>query len=164
MEIRQRVRDVVLEEGSALVKVSRVPDRPGIAARLFGAIAAAGIGVDMILQNASVQRTTDMAFTVKREDVAKVRQVLTPVLKEIGAGGLDVRDDVVKAEVVGTGILSDPSYVGHLFRALGSEHVNVLAIGTSEIRISCLIDKADRTKARKALNAAFQVTAAPERA
>lgn len=159
MEIRQRVREVLLEDGSVLVKISRVPDRPGIAARIFGAIAAAGVPVDMILQNASVQRSTDISFTLKEEDLVKTKSVLEGIVKEIGAAGLEVRDEIVKVQVVGTGILSDPSYVGSMFRALASEQVNVLAIGTSEIRITCLVSKADRTKAGHALHAAFQVAA-----
>ena len=159
MEIRQRVRDVVIENGWALLKINGVPDRPGVAARIFGAIAEAGIAVDLILQNAGVQRMTDISFTVRQAQLAPAEQTLRSLIAEVGAAGIVAHPDLAKVQLVGTGILSDPAYVGGMFRALADAGVNILAIGTSEIRISCLVAHADKEKAGAALHAAFRVAA-----
>lgn len=160
MEIRQRVREVHTEDGWALVKVLRVPDQPGIAARIFGTIAEAGVSVDIILQNASVNRMTDVSFTVRQEDVARAAACVKDVTSSIGAAGVETRERLAKVQIVGTGILSDPTIVGHMFRALADAQVNILAIATSEIRISCLIAQEERGRAEKALRAAFEATQA----
>ena len=160
MEIRQRVREVHTEDGWALVKVLRAPDQPGIAARIFAAIAEAGVSVDIILQNASVNRMTDVSFTVRQEDAARAVACLRDTVKDIGAAGVETRERLAKVQIVGTGILSDPTIVGHMFRALADAQVNILAIATSEIRISCLIAQEERGRAEKALRAAFEATQA----
>ncbi len=161
MEVRQRVQAVVVEDGWSLLKVDRVPDKPGIAAKIFGAVADLGVSVDLILQNASVQRMTDLSFTVSQSDVARVVDALGPVCAEIGAAGVEALNDLTKIELVGTGILSDPAYVGRMFRVLADAEVNILAIGTSEIRISCLIEQAAQSRAKQALDKAFQVSSEP---
>ena len=157
MEIRQRVREVLMDDGWALVKVNRVPDRPGISAGIFGAIAEAGISADLILQNASVERFTDVSFTVRQAEAARAVQCLEALHGQLGAEGVEAIEHLSKAEIVGTGILSDSSHVGLLFQALADAEVNVLAIGTSEVRISCLIHQGQRKRAEKALNVAFHV-------
>jgi aspartate kinase len=156
MEVRQRVREVVVEDGWALVKVIQVPDRPGVAAALFEKIAEAGLSVDLILQNASVERSTDMSFTVRQGDVAKAKACVGAVQDTIQAKAVEAQENLAKVQIVGTGILTDPTYVGRMFRALADARVNVLAIGTSEIKITCLIHAEDQRKARRALDAAFQ--------
>jgi aspartate kinase len=161
VEIRQRVQAVVVEDGWSMVKVDRVPDRPGIAAKIFAAVASVDVSVDLILQNASVERIVDLSFTVPQSDVARVMNALGPVSTEIEAAGVEALEDLTKVELVGTGILSDPAYVGRMFRVLADAKVNILAIGTSEIRITCLIEHAARSRAEKALNEAFQVNSKP---
>lgn len=156
MEIRQRVREVVVDDGWALVRVEGVPDRPGIAAQVFGKVAAAGIPVDLILQNASVERSTDLSFTVRSEHAERVLGLLREVQAQIGAHGVEALDRLAMIQLVGTGILSDPSSIGRLFRVLADANVNILAIGTSEVRITCLVKSEARERARKALHQAFQ--------
>ncbi|MBI3743220.1 MAG: ACT domain-containing protein [Chloroflexi bacterium] len=160
MEIRERVREVVVEDGWALIKVAGVPDQPGIAAKIFGRVAEAGLSVDLILQNASADRVTDVSFTVRQRDLARAKEPLAAVQQQIGARGVETLDDLTKLQLVGTGIMTDPAYVGRMFKVLADAGVNILAIGTSEIRISCLIKHGDAAKAQKALNAAFQTAAA----
>ena len=162
MEVRQRVREVVGEDGWALVRLTGVPDRPGVAALIFRAVADAGVSVDMILQNASVERVTDISFTLKAGKEAPVLKALLRKQDEIGAAAIDSIQDLAVVQLVGTGILTDPSYVGHMFRVLADAGVNVLAIGTSEVRISCLIDSEDKNRALKALNEAFQADPVPQ--
>ncbi len=157
MEVRQRVREVVAENGWSLIKIIRVPDRPGIAAAIFGRLAEQGISVDMILQNASVERSTDLSFTVRQEDAARARACIEAIRGAIQAHDVEALEDLAKVQIVGTGILTDPSYVGRMFRALGDARVNILAIGTSEVKITCLIRAEDRQRARRALDAAFHV-------
>ena len=157
MEVRQRVRDIRLEDGWALVKLARVPDKPGIAALIFSPIATAGISVDLILQNASVDRLTDVSFTVRHEDVEGAVRRLEAIQDGVEAAGIETMDGLTKIELVGTGIVSAPAHISGLFSALGEAGVNVIAIGTSEVRISCLIEEKDRKKASKALHAAFRI-------
>ena len=157
MEVRQRVREVVVEDGWALIKVSQVPDRPGIATQIFEAISAGNISVDMVLQNASVERSTDLSFTVKEADLEHAMRLLAPVREQIGAKEVDAIERLAKIELVGTGILSDPAYIGQLFQTLADADVNILAIGTSEIRISCLVEGRGKERAREALHRAFLV-------
>ena len=157
MEVRQRVRDIRLEDGWALIKLVRVPDKPGIAALIFSPIAGAGISVDLILQNASVDRMTDVSFTVRSEDVEDTVRRLEAIEAGIEAAAIETLDGLTKIELVGTGIVSAPAHISGLFSALGEAGVNVIAIGTSEVRISCLIDGEHREKASEALHAAFRI-------
>ena len=161
MEIRQRVSDIVVEDGWALLKLVRVQDRPGVAGRIFSSIAEAGISVDLILQNASVHRYTDVSFSVRQADLGPALDVVRSLEGDVGAGGVEALERLAKVEIVGTGILSDSSHVGLLFSSLAAAKVNILVIGTSEVRISCLIHGKDRTRARKALYAAFKVEGQP---
>ena len=156
MEVRQRVREVVVEDGWALVKVTGVPDRPGIAAEIFGAVSDAEISVDLIFQNASVDRLTDVSFTVRQPDGSKASVALEGIASTVEAKKVEALEGLAKVQLVGMGILSDPVHVGRLFSALAEANVNVIAIGTSEIRISCLIRQEDQKRAREALDAAFR--------
>lgn len=157
MEIRQRVREVTVNDGWALVRLNHVPDRPGVAALIFSKVAQAGISVEMILQNASVERSTDVSFTVRSENAAEALRLLKEAQADIGAKRIELIEDLAMVRLAGTGILTDPSYVGRMFRVLADARVNILAIGTSEVSISCLVEAAAREQAMRALNKAFQV-------
>lgn len=163
MEIRQRVRDVTAQDGWALIKVIHVPDMPGIVAQIFGKIAAEKISVDLILQNASIERTTDVSFTVRSGDTKAAVKAMNDIKADIGAREVQLIDRLAVVQVIGTGILSDPSYVGKLFGVLAKAGVNVLAIGTSEVRITILVQAPDMEQAQKALLKAFQVDLAATR-
>lgn len=157
MEIRQRVREVTVEDGWALIKVNRVPDQPGVAAQIFTKVAAAGVPIGLVLQNSSADRMTDVSFTVKSEDAAEAFAALEQTKESIGAGSAQAVKNLAIVQIVGTGILTDPSYVGRIFRTLADAGVNILAIGTSEIRITILVEANATSKAQKALHKAFLV-------
>lgn len=139
------------------MKLEGVPDKPGIAAQVFGIVAKANISVDQILQNSSVNKTTDISFTVRQDDVTATKKVLESLKAKTGAKKIEALERLAKIQLVGTGILNDPSYVGRLFKTLGDARVNIVTIGTSEVRISCLVHEGDQLKAKEALNSAFQV-------
>jgi aspartate kinase len=120
-------------------------------------VAKAGISVELILQNASVNKVTDISFTVRQADAAATRRILDSLKSAIGARSAGALERLAKVQIVGTGILNDPAYVGQMFKALGHAKVNILAIGTSEVRITCLVHEEDQAKAKAALNEAFQV-------
>ena len=161
MEVRQRVREVTTQDGWALIKVNRVPDQPGVAAQIFTKVAAAGVPIGLILQNASVERMTDVSFTVRAEDVSASLESLSTMRQAIGAGKVQALPDLAVVQIVGTGILTDPSYVGRIFTTMADAGVNILAVGTSEIRITILVDQEAVQTAQQALHKHLQVGEAP---
>jgi len=163
MEIRQRVRNVTAQDGWALIKVIHVPDMPGIVAQIFGKMADEGLSVDLILQNASIERTTDVSFTVRSSEAKASLKALDAIKSDIGALEVQLIDKLATVQIIGTGILSDPSCVGELFGVLAKAEVNVLAIGTSEIRITILVGASDMDQAQNALHQAFHVDVAAAR-
>ena len=156
-EIRNRVRGIATETNVAKITVLGVIDRPGIAASLFEPLAAADISVDVIVQNASVDGTTDMTFTVTRTDLARALEVVDPVVKELGSRGTESDDTLAKLSIVGSGMQDAPGYASQMFRALADRDINIDAITTSEIRITCLISESQLADAACALHDAFQL-------
>jgi aspartate kinase len=135
--------------------VNRVPDRPGVAAALFGTLARSGINVDMIVQNVSHDGTTDISFTVPRANLADAEQVSRQVSDGIGAGSVDVDPDIAKVSVVGAGMKSQPGVAARMFETLAAAGINIEMISTSAIRISCVV-RADQVEAAvKVLHEAF---------
>jgi aspartate kinase len=149
------VSGVAADLNQAKLTLVRVPDRPGIAAHLFGPIAEAGIVVDMIIQNASADGTTDLTFTVPRDDYDKARKVLDHLAKEIGAE--TVRGDlgVAKVSIVGLGMRTHAGVAARMFDVLAKAGVNVQMISTSEIKISVVIDANYVELAQRVLHDAF---------
>ena len=119
--------------------VRNLPDQPGVVARLFEPLAESAISVDMIIQNVSAEGRTDLTFTVTKADVGKAREVAQHVATELGAGEVLVDEDVVKVSIVGLGMRSHAGVAARTFRLLADEGVNIQAISTSEIKVSCLI-------------------------
>ena len=156
-EIRNRVRGIATDTNVAKITVLGVIDRPGIAASLFEPLAAADISVDVIVQNASVDGTTDMTFTVTRTDLARALEVVQPVVKELGSRGTESDDSLAKLSIVGSGMQDAPGYASQMFRALADNGINIDAITTSEIRITCLIEEAHVADAARALHDAFHL-------
>ncbi len=157
VEPTNKVRGISHELGIAKVTVRGVADQPGIAAGLFEPLAAAHIVVDTIVQNASVDRLTDVTFTVKGDDLPKAVQQIHPAAQAIGAGTVVTDDQVGKVSIVGTGVANTPGYASRMFRTLTDAGINIQLITTSEIRITCIIAAADVHRAVRALHAAFQL-------
>jgi aspartate kinase len=151
------VTGVTHDRSQAKISLLRVPDRPGIAARVFGAIAAKNIVVDMIVQNISQDGYTDMSFTLPRGDHARAVAELGDVAREIGARGIvhDVR--VAKVSIVGVGMRSHSGVASTMFAALAREGINIQMISTSEIAVSCVIDDKYAELAVRTLHDAFEV-------
>src|SRR5262245_58728970 len=149
------VSGVAADLNQAKLTLVRVPDRPGIAAHLFGPIAEAGIVVDMIIQNASADGTTDLTFTVPRDDYEKARKLLDPVAHDIGAE--TVRGDlgVAKVSIVGLGMRTHAGVAARMFDVLSKAGVNIQMISTSEIKISVVIDANYVELAQRVLHDAF---------
>lgn len=156
MEKKETVRGIALDENIAKVGILKVPDRPGIAAHVFGALAAESINVDMIVQSIhSKGALADMAFTVDRPDMKKAVQVIERVAKELMAEGTISDADVCKVSLVGIGMVSQPGTAAKMFDALSNEKINIQMISTSEIKVSCVIKKEEGKRAVQILHKAF---------
>jgi len=134
------VSGVTLDRDQAKITLRAVPDRPGLAARILGPVAAANIVVDMIIQNASEARQTDMTFTVAQGDYKQALRLVEGVAKEIGAQGVSSDTNVVKVSVVGLGMRSHAGVAAKMFDVLAREGINIEMISTSEIKISVVIE------------------------
>jgi aspartate kinase len=134
------VSGVTYDRDQAKVTVVRVPDRPGIAARLFTTLSDRNIPVDMIIQNASVEAFTDLSFTVSKKDMKEVERLIGPVATEIGAQGVQYDQNISKVSIIGVGMRSHAGVASRMFAALAKEGINILMISTSEIKISCVIE------------------------
>ncbi len=149
------VRAITLDTKESRITVVRVPDKPGIAYKLFKALGDAHIVVDMIVQNVSHQGYTDMSFTVSKTDAPKAEEIVRRVAQEIGAEDV-VRDDkVAKISVVGIGMKSSYGTAAKMFEVLYRNGINIMAISTSEIKISCLIEDKYGELAVRELHSAF---------
>jgi aspartate kinase len=149
------VTGVTHDRGQAKISILRVPDRPGIAAQVFGAIAAKGIVVDMIVQNISRDGYTDMSFTVPRGDHARAVGALEDVARTIGAEGVVHDERVAKVSIVGVGMRSHSGVASRMFAALSREGINIQMISTSEIAVSCVIEDKYAELAVRALHDTF---------
>jgi aspartate kinase len=157
MEARNKVSGIVHDLNIAKVTVLGVPDKPGIASALFDPLASENISVDTIVQNASVDRVTDLTFTVAKSDLNRAMNVIEPVAKSIGAKGCVADSKLGKISIVGTGMQNTPGYAAKMFRALYDKGINIELITTSEIRITCIIDEARVEDAVQALHQTFEL-------
>ena len=149
------IRGVALDVEEAKVTLDEVPDRPGIAASIFKAVAAEGIHVDMIVQNISHDGRTDLSFTIPRADVPRVNAVLESIVADVGALRFETDDAIAKLSLVGAGIKSNPGVAADMFDALAAEGINIEMISTSSIRISCVIRAEDGERAVRAVHQRF---------
>jgi aspartate kinase len=149
------ISGVAHDTSEAKVTVQQVPDRPGVAARLFSALAEENINIDMIVQNVSEDGRTDISFTLPRGETDKARAVLEPLADEVGAGGLKVDPDIAKVSLVGAGMKTHPGVAAKMFGALSAAGVNIEMISTSTIRVSVVVAKAQVETAVQAVHAAF---------
>jgi aspartate kinase len=137
------ITGVAHDTSEAKVTVHGVPDQPGIAARLFGALAAEAVNVDMIVQNVSTAGYTDISFTVPKEHLVKARGAAETLVPDLGAQGVDVDEAIAKVSLVGVGMRNHPGVAADMFKVLADHEINISMISTSAIRISCII-QADR--------------------
>ena len=149
------IRGVALDVEEAKVTLDEVPDRPGIAASIFKAVAAEGIHVDMIVQNVSHDGRTDLSFTLPRADLPRLDAVLSSIVADVGALNYETDDGIAKLSLVGAGIKSNPGVAADMFDALAAEGINIEMISTSSIRISCVIRAVDAERAVRAVHQRF---------
>lgn len=149
------IRGVTVDRGEAKLTIQRVPDRPGIAATIFGAMADGNINVDMIIQNVSEDGYTDVSFTVSRDEFKKAVRELENVAATMGAKGVTSDEMIAKVSVVGVGMKSHKGVASNMFSTLAKEKINIEMISTSEIKISCVVDEKDADRAARALHKAF---------
>jgi aspartate kinase len=157
MEQHNKVMAIAQDTDVARITVRGVPDRPGIAATLFEPLGERGISVDTIVQNASVERLTDLTFTVSRSDLSRALEIVKPVAVEIEAPDVLADTHLAKVSIVGAGMTSAAGYAGRMFRTLFEAGINIELITTSEIRITCLIDEKQVKDAVRALHKAFEL-------
>jgi aspartate kinase len=151
------VSGVTYNKNEAKITVIRVPDKPGTAYKLFGPIAEANIVVDMIIQNASADGSTDLTFTVPKADIKKALEIVRAVAKEIGAQDVAVDENIAKVSIVGVGMRSHAGVATKTFKVLSDEGINIMMISTSEIKISCVIASKYTELAVRVLHKAFDL-------
>jgi aspartate kinase len=149
------IRGVALDDTEAKVTLDEVPDRPGIAATIFKAVAAEGINVDMIVQNVSHDGRTDLSFTLARADLARLEVVMRGIVEQIGAVRYSTDDGIAKLSLVGAGMKSHPGVAADMFDALAAEGINIEMISTSSIRVSCVIRASDAERAVQVVHRRF---------
>ncbi|MFH0728493.1 MAG: aspartate kinase [Pseudomonadota bacterium] len=152
---RPVVIGVTCNKNEARITIRKVPDRPGISARIFSLLADAGIHVDMIVQNTRVEQLTDVTFTVPKPDFKHAEKIAREVAKEIGAEDVWTANDIAKVSITGVGMKSHSGVAAKMFTALAKENINIVMISTSEIRISCVIDERYAELAVRTLHTAF---------
>ncbi|MEY2477925.1 MAG: aspartate kinase [Actinomycetota bacterium] len=159
--MEQAIISAVTDDMSeAKVTVANVPDRPGIAARLFRALADNAVNVDMIVQNVSHDGTTDISFTVPKEDLATSLEVAASLRGELGGSEVETDSDIARVSLIGAGMKSNPGVAATRFETLAAEGVNIEMISTSSIRISCVVRAQHLEKAVRALHDAFKLESA----
>jgi aspartate kinase len=157
MEDRPKVRGIAHETDVAKVTLLGVPDRPGIAAAVFGPLGESHINVDIVVQNVSHSGHTDLSFTLAESDLPRARPVLDRIAADVGADGYDADRDIAKVTVVGSGILGSPGVFARIFETLAQESINIRMISTGEIRVTCIIDRERVEGAVRALHRAFEL-------
>jgi aspartate kinase len=157
MEVRNKVRSVAHDLDVAKITVVGVPDHPGVAASIFVPLAKAGISVDTIVQNASIENITDLTFTVAKSQLAGTMAVVEPIARSVGAKECISDSKLGKVSIIGTGMQNAPGFAARMFSAFSEENINIQMISTSEIRITCIIDESRVKDAVRALHRAFEL-------
>ncbi len=159
MEIYKPVAGVAADLSQARIVVCDVPDRPGSAASIFGKLAKENISVDMIIQSYArkVSNTNDIAFTIDKSDLNKTMETLEKMKSELNCGEITVDENIAKVSIVGAGMIDRPGIASTMFETLAEQGINIRMISTSEIKISCLVDKENAPKAVKALHKVFEL-------
>ena len=157
IDYKKSVTGVAYSKDDAKITIIGVEDKPGVAANIFEPLSKAQINVDMVIQNiSSDQKTTDITFTVKRDDVLNTKKILKNNNK-VKYSDIIQNDKVAKVSIVGAGMVSTPGITYRMFRALSDEGINILAISTSEIKLSVIIEEDNILKAIKKLHTIFDL-------
>jgi aspartate kinase len=151
------VSGIASDTGDAKVTILRVPDRPGVAGRMFRPLADAGIHIDMIVQNVSADGHTDVSFTLPKADLPVAEPILAGLAREVGGSGYSVDAEIGKVTVVGAGMRSHPGVAATMFESLADAGVNIEIISTSPIRISCVVREPDLERAVRILHERFRL-------
>jgi aspartate kinase len=151
------ISGIAHDTSEAEVTIVSVPDRPGIAARVFRALADEGVNVDMIVQNVSEQGHTDISFTVPKSDLARAQSLLEAVAADIGAARVQHDPDIAKVSLVGAGMKTHPGVAADMFDALAEAGINIGIISTSSIRISCVVPAVDVERAVQVVHERFKL-------
>ncbi len=159
MEIYKPVAGVASDCSQVRILLSNLPDIPGTAAKVFGALAKNNISVDMIIQSLASNGTNSIAFTVNEEDLDAATDILNEVKQEVKAGEILIDREIAKVSIVGAGMVDRPGIAADMFRALAENNINIKMISTSEIKISCLVEKSNANSAIKALCREFGLEA-----
>ncbi|MEW6557230.1 MAG: aspartate kinase [Elusimicrobiota bacterium] len=149
------VSGIAFDKNETKVSICDVPDKPGIAAKIFGALAKKNINVDMIIQSAAREGYNDISFTVSKNDLKNAITILKNVSQKLGGGDIIADENVAKISIVGIGMRSHPGVAAKMFKILADNAINIQMISTSEIKISCVISNKDTDKAVNALHGGF---------
>ncbi|AEB10156.1 aspartate kinase [Desulfobacca acetoxidans] len=149
------VSGVAYSKNDARVTITRLPDRPGIASRLFNKIAESNIVVDMIIQNTSIDGMADITFTVPKGDLRKTLEIIQPLIDELGGGHISSDENIAKVSIVGVGMRNNAGVAAKMFSSLARENINIMMISTSEIKVSCIIEDKYTELAVRTLHDAF---------
>ena len=149
------ISGVTHDVSEAKITIEQVPDRPGVAASVFRALADGGVNVDMIVQNVSTAGHTDISFTVPRSDLANTVAVMEKVVVDTEARGYRSDAEVGRVSLIGAGMKTHPGVAAKMFETLADEGINIEMISTSTIRISCVVGEDDVERAVQSLHAAF---------
>jgi aspartate kinase len=152
---REVVSGITYDRDQAKITVVHVPDKPGVAANLFIPLSEHNISVDMIIQNASAEGFTDLTFTVSKKDMKEARKIVEATAKAVEAKKVEVDDDVAKISIIGVGMVSHSGVAAKMFKTMANESINIMMISTSEIKISCIIQRKYTELAVTVLHDAF---------
>lgn len=151
------VTGIAYDTSEMKVTIRRLPDAAGIAAKVFTALGEASVNMDMIIQNTSLDGLTDISFTCPASDLSRAEEALNKILPSIGGETYDVDEDICKVSLVGTGMKSTPGVSARAFRTLGENDINIIAISTSPIRLSMVLEASQGPRAVRLLHTAFDL-------
>ena len=151
------ISGVTHDTSEAKITLAHVPDQPGVAAKVFRALADEAVNVDMIVQNVSMAGHTDISFTLPKEDLQRARKVMEQIVDDVDASGFSFDENIGRVSLVGAGMKTHPGVAASMFEVLAKEDVNIEMISTSSIRISCVVQEGDVERAVRALHDAFEL-------
>jgi aspartate kinase len=154
---KEVVSGITYDRDQVKITVVHIPDKPGVAACLFTPLSEHNISVDMIIQNVSAAGFTDLTFTVSKKEMKEAKKIVDATAKAVGAKKVEIDDDVAKVSIIGVGMVSHSGVAAKMFKTMANESINIMMISTSEIKISCIIQRKYTELAVTALHDAFEL-------